>query len=565
MTAKKYILGFLVIVLLTASLSACGSAANTAAEAGNNEVTISVQNTDEGANDVEDEDDVERPAGWSDETHGDSVDPNYKVVFDQDAVNRLDITISSENWQAMLDNMTELFGEQGDGSGGGFGERGDNRPGGVPDGDVPFERPENLQAGEQPIAPPDGMPDGEQPFQRSEGMAPEEGQNPGERVPGGGRVMGVGGMGGMESSENPDYVESTLEFDGGVWTHVGIRFRGNSTLRSSWNSGSLKISLKLDMDEFEDDYPEIDDQRFYGFKQLALVSNASDETLLREKLATGIFRDAGVAAPQTAFYAVYLDYGEGPEYLGLYTLIEIVEDTVIQTQFEEHDGNVYKPSGPGATFAAGSLNEASFEKQSNQDAEDWSDIETLFEALHAETRTSDPAAWRDSLEAVFNVDTFLNWLAANTVMQNWDTYGTMNHNYYLYHDPTSGQLTWIPWDNNEALSESGGMRNSVSLDMSDVGDQWPLIRYLLDDKVYHQQYVDQVETFIQVAFDPAELAAQIQEWSDLIAPYVIGENGEIAAGHSHLDSEEEFEQALSALNEHIESRYQAAEAFLASQ
>ena len=89
------------------------------------------------------------------------------------------------------------------------------------------------------------------------------------------------------------------------------------------------------------------------------------------------------------------------------------------------------------------------------------DILALFDALHDESRISEPATWRANLEAVFNVDTFIHWLAVNTVIQNWDTYGTMAHNYYLYNDPTTGLLTWIPWDNNEALTSGGGSGRRV--------------------------------------------------------------------------------------------------------
>ena len=83
------------------------------------------------------------------------------------------------------------------------------------------------------------------------------------------------------------------------------------------------------------------------------------------------------------------------------------------------------------------------------------------------------------------------------VIQNWDAYGSMSHNYYLYNDPASGQLEWISWDHNEAMSAGnggGGRRGpgsgSVSLDKADVNDNWSLIRYLLDDPVYYALYVD---------------------------------------------------------------------------
>ena len=103
---------------------------------------------------------------------------------------------------------------------------------------------------------------------------------------------------------------------------------------------------------------------------------------------------------------MYVDYGEGSVYFGLYTMVEMIEDTVIATQFSNDEGNVYKPDGSGATFAEGSFSEASFDKETNQEEEDYSDILALFAALHADNRLTDPAAWRKGLEDVFDVDSF---------------------------------------------------------------------------------------------------------------------------------------------------------------
>ena len=41
------------------------------------------------------------------------------------------------------------------------------------------------------------------------------------------------------------------------------------------------------------------------------------------------------------------------------------------------------------------------------------------------------ATWRANLETVIDTNVFLKYLAVNTVVQNWDTYGRMTHNYYL--------------------------------------------------------------------------------------------------------------------------------------
>ncbi len=487
--------------------------------------------------------DSDRPAGWTEETHGKSTDANYDVVFPQDQVNRIDITISAEDWQAMMDNMTELFGEQGDGTNVG------NTPGGGRDRQDPMNRPGNAvpSAGEPPAdrVPPEGFAPGNDGDQQ-QGFPPDRqgGEGPGGE--------------GMLSSPDPDYITTIITFDGHQWTNVGLRYRGNSTLRTSWSNGSLKISFMLDFDEFEDQYPEINDQRFYGFKKLVFHSNAFDSSYLREKVTADIFRDAGVVAAKTAFYEVYMDYGEGPVYFGLYTALEMVDDTVIETQFEDDSGNVYKPEGTGATFAVGTFEKESFEKSTNQDDADWSDIEAVFTALHADTRLSDPEQWRVDLEAVFDVDAFLNWLALDTLIQNWDTYGVMSHNYYLYTNPDTGLVTWIPWDNNMALSSTGGRQNAKTLDQSTVDEKWPLIRYLMDDPVYEQKYRDFLKTALETVFEPDRLAEIFQTNHDLIAPYVAAEN----APYTQLSDLDLFNQSVESLITHVTARYQAGLEFL---
>lgn len=270
--------------------------------------------------------------------------------------------------------------------------------------------------------------------------------------------MGPGGFvgGGSLISENPMWVEATIEFDGQTWNNVGLRYKGNSTLTTAYASGSLKLPLKLDFDEWEDDYPEIKNQRFFGFKQLSLSNVVADASYLRDTLAYDLLESAGLAAAQTAFYRVVLDYGEGPVDLGIYVMVEAVDDTVIPQHFGSDDGNIYEGEGTAASFAAGTRSsiEESFQKENNKSG-DWSDIEALYDALHSELRTVDPEAWRAQLEAVFDVPTFLRWLALTAAMQNWDAYGGMAHNYYLYNDPATGRLTWIAWDHDRILSGGG--------------------------------------------------------------------------------------------------------------
>ncbi len=482
---------------------------------------------------------VARPAGWSEETHGNGAEPDYDAVFPDDQVKQITITIAPEDWEAMQANMVELFGEAGSGGGGrGF-------PGGLSGSDGG-----RLQPGEE------GFPGGFKPPEGGGRPAPP-GVAPFQGHPGGG---GFGG--GDMTPENPMWVPATIEFEGSTWTHVGVRYKGNSSLTSGWRSGSLKLPLKLDFDEFEDVYPEIDDQRFYGFKQLSMANGFSDASFLRDAATSEILQEAGLPAAETAFYEVILDYGEGPVTLGLYTIIEVIDDTAVERFFGSDDGNIYEAEGTAATFAASTSGqiEQSFQKENNEDEADWGDIEALFDLLHDSQRLSEPAAWRANLESIFNVDGFLEWLAISAVIQHWDAYGTMSHNYYLYHDPASGKLEWISWDHNQAMQAGMGGAGgrgpgdrSVSLDKADVGEDWPLIRYLLDDPVYYARYLEYVAETVAGPFEPEHIAEKYQAWAELIAPYAVEDVGA-----------EAFESAVQQMIGHATERAEAVEEFLAS-
>lgn len=513
----------------------------------------------------------QRPSGWTESSHSKNTPPNYAVVFEENAVQRLDIDITPAHWQAMQDDMQTLFGD-GQNAGGANG-------GGGPPGGAPPNRPEvTLDEDGNPVFPEGGGPPGERP----------EGGGPG----------GGGGLG--DEGENPMWQEATLRFKDQTWQHVGIRYKGNSSLRSSWGH-TQKLPFRLNFDYFEDSYPEIDDQRFFGFKKLTFSSGFTDDSLIREKVVADIFRTAGIPAARTAFYRVYVNYGEGEKYLGLYTMVEPPDTPLLNAQFGQDTGNLYKPSGNGARF--GSFDADSFAKENNETAADWSDIQAVFNALHADR--SDAGAWRQGLEKVFDVPHFLRYLAINTLIQNWDTYGRMEHNYYLYTDPNTKKVRWIPWDNNMALSEDpngergigqgappqntvqdtsstevaqtpptnsrpggrvGGGRGALSLPLSseEVGEDWPLIRYLIDDPVYNALYREELQRALNGAFAKVTTMQRYQTAHDLIRPYVTGENGETSES-TLLSSPEAFVPALQTLFNHLESRHEAAEAFLKSE
>ncbi|TMU57675.1 spore coat protein [Flagellimonas algicola] len=373
-------------------------------------------------------------------------------------------------------------------------------------------------------------------------------------------TFGSGGIGGglIDTDEDPIFVPAEVYYNGVEWYRVGVRFKGNSSLQSTWQQGNLKLSFKLDFDEFEDDYPQIDNQRFYGFKKLHLKNNFDDNSMLREKVAGDVFINAGLAGSHTAFYTVYVDFGEGPIYFGVYTMVEDVEDTVLAANYSDDDGNLYKPDGDAASFAEGTYDEDEYVKKNNEDEADFSDVSALLSILHDDSRTTDAATWRENLDAIFDTDVFLKYLAANTVIQNWDTYGLMTHNYYLYNSPDTYKLTWIPWDNNEAL-QTGKMGGALSLDFSGLSaSEWPLIGYLYQDAVYKEKYDTYVQEIINDAFSVSNIQSQYATYSALIEPYATSE----IEGYTFLNNSAEFQAAVSELNSHVTERVTAANDYL---
>lgn len=432
---------------------------------------------------------------WAIDSHSKDVEPNYSIVFPQQKVNVLEITIGKTNWESVKVDMVAK-------NKGTFGVGGGTQGGG-------------------------GVP------------------------PAGGGVPPIGGGGGVTNfGLEPAYVTSSVKFNGKQWKNVGFRLKGNSTLSSTWKSGIYKLPFRLKMDEFEDKYPEIKNQRMYGFKDLSFSPGAKDNSLIREKVTSDIFRMAGIPSAQTAFYKIFIDFGEGLKYCGVYTTVEVIDDTMVKNQFGEDKGNIYKPESNFTTF-----NSAQFEKKNNETEANFSDVQGAVTALNASNRTSDPASWRSNLEKFINMDHFVKWLAINSTLVNWDTYGGIAHNYYLYNHPTK-KLMWIPWDNNEALTT----QERVKITLVGIAAAWPLIKFVNEDPVYYAKYKVEVKEFTNNVFTPEKMNEMFDKATNLITPFVNGTEKEVAP-YTHLTNSANFTSALGIMKQHVANRNTVAKAF----
>ena len=215
--------------------------------------------------------------------------------------------------------------------------------------------------------------------------------------------------------------------------------------------------------------------------------------------------------------------------------------------FGSDDGNLYKPNGTGGRWTV--FNRGNFPKRSNESDEDWTDIEDAIAAVNASR--ADRAAWRQRIEARFDVNGFLRWLAANTIVGNFDTYGGLSaHNYYVYGSPRHrDRLFWIPWDHDLAMTGGGGIGGggnipgAVDLFHQGIAANWPLIRFFMDDPVYRAAYRTHAEDLVNTALEPARVGATLRSEQARIAPFVIGAEGEVA-GRSFVGSPAQFDAAL---------------------
>jgi spore coat protein H len=491
---------------------------------------------------------VERPDGWTETTHGKDAPPNYDLVLNSREVQSIHITIAPSDFQVMQADLAEVVGNTGAMLGG-------NLPaGGLPAGQLPAEMTAacvghaEKDACESPLQQ---SVQGTCELQNGELVCLPAGGFPGQ--PDGGQPPA--GMGNMTmTTQDPAYIPVTVQYAGNSWWFVGMRYKGNSSLSSSYREDNGKLPFRLNFDKFESEHPEVDDQRFNGFKELTFASNWSDDSQIREAFASELLRDRSIPAARCAFYRVSVDVGNGLEYWGLYTAIEDPSDkAMLDSQLGSHNGNLYKPEGTGADWTVFSTE--GFVKKNNEDAADYSDVQAAVSALLADQ--NDAAAWRTGLEMTFDVDSFLRWLAVNTAMQNWDSYGRMAHNYYLYGDPAkNGQLRWIPWDHNMSMMSQtaaigGGQSALTDLQLTataevfhtDAGSNWPLISRTLADPVYLQRYRELLPHALGGLFEFEAAAARMREMHALIEPHVVGENGE-RPGYTTISSAEAFRQSI---------------------
>ena len=256
------------------------------------------------------------------------------------------------------------------------------------------------------------------------------------------------------------WARGAVAADGAVFPDVGIRYKGNGTLGDA--AKSIKRSFKIDLDKHGGM------ARYHGLKVLNLHCGVTDPSKLREALGYALYRAAGVPAPRTAFAEVRLTVPgkyDG-ELLGLYTLLEPVDRAFLAAHFGADGGLLMKPEGL-RDFEDKGDDWAKYKDTYKPNREPTADEAKRLIAFARLVAAADDETFAKEVGSYLDVDAYLRFLAVTALIVNTDSFFALGHNYYLYLDPTTGRLRFVPWDLDRAFANFGIFgSNSRQMDLS---------------------------------------------------------------------------------------------------
>ncbi|MBY0502394.1 MAG: CotH kinase family protein [Bryobacteraceae bacterium] len=258
----------------------------------------------------------------------------------------------------------------------------------------------------------------------------------------------------LGTEQEAEYLEASLEWGPYQFASVGVRFKGNSSYSGA---RTLKKPFRIKLNEF------VKGQKIEGIGAFNLSNGINDPSLVRENLYYEIAAAFGLKAPRANYAALYVN----DEYLGLYVLGEVVNSDFLKNYFgkNEDTGNLYK-ANIGATFDYLGEDKVKYkdvwEKQTNEDADDWSDLIELCRIIG-----QTPAAeLKTKLEPLMDIDSALTALALDNLTVNLDSYVVMSQNFNIYRRPSDRRWVWIVWDPSLAFGAfPGGATGQAAVEL----------------------------------------------------------------------------------------------------
>lgn len=243
----------------------------------------------------------------------------------------------------------------------------------------------------------------------------------------------------QNSSSNHDF-RASLIFTNNSFSDtindIGFRLRGN-TSRSA-----AKKSFKISFNSFASG------RRYQGLKDLNLYGEHNDPSISRARICWDFAKAEGIAASRVAHAELYVN----GIYKGLYLNIEHINNDWLSLRFGSSTGNLYKCTYPAdLRYISNNPNdykltknngERVYELKTNESTDDYSKLAEFINVLN----NSPLSQLACALDSIFNVETYLQTLAFEVIMGHWDNYSFNRNNYYLYDNPKTEKLEYIPYD-----------------------------------------------------------------------------------------------------------------------
>ncbi len=218
-------------------------------------------------------------------------------------------------------------------------------------------------------------------------------------------------------------VEGSFAFEGLTYPCVTMRKKG---VYGSLRNFDRKVGLKVDLNA-------CGGNALRGLETLTLNNMVQDPSSVHEALIYGWMRARGLPAPRTGWVRLTVDN----EDFGFYTWIETPDENLLARWWSDPTGALYEGSY-GTDFYPGY--EPYFEADQSANPDDRSDLTVVIDVLQ---RAPDDDALA-ALEALVDVDQFLDVLAVEAISLHWDGYSTSN-NYRIYRDPADGRFDLMTW------------------------------------------------------------------------------------------------------------------------
>jgi spore coat protein CotH len=297
------------------------------------------------------------------------------------------------------------------------------------------------------------------------------------------------------------YFKADVTVDGRKFRSVGVRKKGYIG-----TAVSTRPSLKIKLDEY------VKNQRFAGLDMLTFNNNYQDESQARQWLAYYVMRKAGVPAPRCNLARVVVN-GEN---LGVYTHIESVRKPYIERQFKNTKGDLYE--GFGGDFTTNRFHRFIHKWGKEKDG---ASLRKLLDLLQQTAPASVTHIGR-----VLDLDSFITFWAATSLVNHWDSFPGNQNNVYIYRNPASERLHFMPWGADTSFAQSWQP-------YSVIGGAF-LCRQLWKRPEVQARYRKEMQRLLNEVWDEKMLLGELEKIADLSRMHWTVDASEVAAAHTQI-------------------------------